>query len=73
MTHEYKIVDPTATETNEEKLEKLYTQINALEKHHVVLDAIESPSEDETAEIEGIEAQLASLISEYEGLGGTFD
>ena len=43
MTHEYKIVDPLETESTEEKLDKLYIQIHALEKHHLVLDAIESP------------------------------
>lgn len=73
MTHEYKIVDPLETESTEEKLNKLYVQIHALEKHHLVLDAIESPNEEETTEIESIESQLTSLISEYEGLGGNFD
>jgi|TARA_B100000902_G_scaffold47553_1_gene54773 hypothetical protein len=73
MTHEYKIVDPTVTESTEEKLDKLYIQIHALEKHHLVLDAIESPSEEETDEIEAIESQLTALIGEYEDLGGNFD
>ncbi|MEK9691561.1 MAG: hypothetical protein VW235_01400 [Rhodospirillaceae bacterium] len=72
MPHEYKIVDPSSTKTTQQKLNELYAQIEALENYHVQLSAIESPSEIETEDIEATETELASLIAEYEALGGVF-
>ena len=72
MPHEYKIVDPSSSKTTQEKLNDLYIQIEALENYHVQLSAIESPSEIELEDIESTETELASLIAEYEALGGVF-
>lgn len=73
MTHEYKIVDPNAVESDEDKLTRLYAHIYALEKHLVILEDKESPTDAELEEIEAVETELTAKITEYEGLGGTFD
>lgn len=73
MTHEYKIIDPNAVESDEDKKTRLYANIFALEKHLVVLEAVESPTDEQLEEIDSLESELSSKITEYEALGGTFD
>lgn len=73
MTHEYKIIDPNAVESDEDKKTRLYANIYALEKHLAFLEAKESPTDEELEEIESMESQLSDKVTEYEALGGTFD
>jgi hypothetical protein len=72
MAHEYKIVDPNVAQSDEDRKQDLYIQIESLEMHHKKLNDVENKTSDQNAELAGIESHLSDLISEYETLGGTF-
>lgn len=66
MTFEYKMEEPSITES----LEELRDLLVILEENHKVESAKDSPNSDY---IEDLETQITAKRTQYEALGGTYD
>ena len=66
MTFEYKMEEPSITET----LEELKDLLVVLEENHKVESAKDEPDQDYVSDLE---ARITAKRTEYENLGGTYD